>query len=572
MLSTMQDVPLTLARVLNHGSTVFGNSTVTTWSESHPPRRRSYGETGARAARLAHALREELGIRDGDRVATFMWNNAEHLEAYLAIPAMGAVLHTLNLRLAPHQLSWIVNHAADAVIIVDGSLLPLLAPVLSGLSSVEHLIVAGPGDHSGLDEALTARRRAGRGIHVHDYEELIAARPEEYPWREDIDERSAAALCYTSGTTGNPKGVVYSHRSIYLHSLQLQAAEAFALSSADTALPVVPMFHVNAWGIPHAAFMTGASLLMPDRFLQGAPLADMIAAERPTLAAAVPTVWAALLAELDARQRDVSSLRTAIVGGSACAPSLMRDLESRHGVRVLQAWGMTETSPLGALARPPADVDPEQAWKYRVTQGRVPASVQARLVGLSGAPVPHDGRTSGELQVRGPWITGSYYEGAHPAAPSDPQTPEAHERFDGDWLRTGDIATLTPDGYLTITDRAKDLIKSGGEWISSVELENRLMAHPAVTEAAVVAVPDERWGERPLAAVVLRPDEDITFGPLRDFLAGHVAPWQLPDHWVSLPSLPKTSVGKLDKKALRARYADGKLGTTRVPGRREPSA
>jgi fatty-acyl-CoA synthase len=571
MLSTMQEVPLTLARILIHGSTVFGNSTVTTWSESHSPRRRSYAETGARAARLAHALREELGIRDGDRVATFMWNNAEHLEAYLAIPAMGAVLHTLNLRLAQHQLSWIVNHAADPVIIVDGSLLPLLAPVLSGLSSVEHLIVVGPGDRSVLDEALTARRRAGRGIHVHDYEELIAGRPEEYPWREDIDERSAAALCYTSGTTGNPKGVAYSHRSIYLHSLQLQAADAFALSAADTALPVVPMFHVNAWGIPHGAFMTGASLLMPDRFLQGAPLADMIAAERPTLAAAVPTVWTALLTELDARQRDVSSLRTAIVGGSACAPSLMRDLEGRHGVRLLQAWGMTETSPMGALARPPADVDHEQAWKYRVTQGRIPASVQARLVGHDGAPVPHDGHTSGELQLRGPWITGSYYEGAHPATPSDPQTPEAGEGFDGDWLRTGDIATLTPDGYLTLTDRAKDLIKSGGEWISSVELENHLMAHPAVTEAAVVAVPDERWGERPLAAVVLRPGEDIAFGPLRDFLAEHIAAWQLPDRWVSLPSLPKTSVGKLDKKALRARYADGELDTTRVSGRRESS-
>ncbi|MFF3271872.1 long-chain fatty acid--CoA ligase [Streptomyces chrestomyceticus] len=549
MQSTMQDVPLLVSRILTHGATIHGKAEVITWTGAGEPHRRSYAETGARAAQLAHALRDELGVDGDERVGTLMWNNAAHLEAYLAIPSMGAVLHTLNLRLPVEQLIWIVNHAADRVILVNGSLLPLLAPLLPHLPGVEHVVVAGEGDRSLL---------AGVRPRVHEYEELIAGRPERYDWPE-LDELQAAALCYTSGTTGDPKGVAYSHRSLYLHSMQVNNAEAFALGGKDIAMPVVPMFHVNAWGLPHASFMAGASLLMPDRFLQPGPIAEMIETVRPTVAAAVPTIWQGLLGELDATKRDVTSLRNVVIGGSACPPSLMRAFEERHGLRVVHAWGMTETSPLGSVAHPPAGVSGEDEWTYRATQGRFPASVEARLVGPDGAHLPWDGESAGELEVRGPWIAGAYYGGADGAdlRPQDKFSPDG-------WLRTGDVGTITPDGYLTLTDRAKDVIKSGGEWISSVELENHLMAHPEVAEAAVVAVPDDKWGERPLAAVVLRDGASLSFEELRVFLGERVARWQLPERWAAVVAVPKTSVGKFDKKVLRRQYAEGELTVTRV--------
>ncbi|MFI2236893.1 long-chain fatty acid--CoA ligase [Streptomyces chrestomyceticus] len=549
MQSTMQDVPLLVSRILTHGATIHGKAEVITWTGAGEPHRRSYAETGARAAQLAHALRDELGVDGDERVATLMWNNSAHLEAYLAIPSMGAVLHTLNLRLPVEQLIWIVNHAADRVVLVNGSLLPLLAPLLPHLPGVEHVVVAGEGDRSLL---------AGVRPRVHEYEELIAGRPERYDWPE-LDELQAAALCYTSGTTGDPKGVAYSHRSLYLHSMQVNNAEAFALGGKDIAMPVVPMFHVNAWGLPHASFMAGASLLMPDRFLQPGPIAEMIETVRPTVAAAVPTIWQGLLGELDATKRDVTSLRNVVIGGSACPPSLMRAFEERHGLRVVHAWGMTETSPLGSVAHPPAGVSGEEEWTYRATQGRFPASVEARLVGPDGAHLPWDGESAGELEVRGPWIAGAYYGGADgpDLRPQDKFSPDG-------WLRTGDVGTITPDGYLTLTDRAKDVIKSGGEWISSVELENHLMAHPEVAEAAVVAVPDDKWGERPLAAVVLRDGASIGFEELRVFLGERVARWQLPERWTAVVAVPKTSVGKFDKKVLRRQYAEGELTVTRV--------
>ena len=548
MFSTMQDVPLTVARILTHGATVHGRSTVTTWDGTGPVTR-TYAEVGARAARLAHALRDELGVTGDDRVATLMWNNAEHLEAYLAVPSMGAVLHTLNLRLPAHQLSFIVNHAADRVIVLDGSLLPLLAAVLPQLNpTLKHLVVSGAGDRSVLD---------GFAGTVHDYEDLIAGRPDEYPWPTDIDERQAASLCYTSGTTGDPKGVLYSHRSVYLHCLQVIAADSFGLTARDTALPVVPMFHVNAWGIPHAAFMSGANLLMPDRFLQPKPLAAMIDQIRPTVSAAVPTIWSGLLDELDAGDYDTSTLRMVVIGGSACPPALMKAFQDRHGIPVIHAWGMTETSPLGSFALPPGGLTPEQEWPYRLTQGLFPASVEARLTGPGGEAMPHDGVAAGELEVRGPWIAGAYYGGAG----NDPERPDDKFSEDG-WLRTGDVGTITADGYLTLTDRAKDVIKSGGEWISSVELENALMAHPEVAEAAVVAVPDERWGERPLATVVLRPGAVAGLPELRAFLAERIASWQLPERWSIVEAVPKTSVGKFDKKVIRASYAAEELDVT----------
>ncbi|MDG5806915.1 long-chain fatty acid--CoA ligase [Streptomyces ossamyceticus] len=552
MLSTMQDVPLLISRILTHGQVIHGTSQVITWTGEGEPDRRSYAEIGARTAQLAHALREDLGVEGDERVATLMWNNAEHVEAYFAIPSMGAVLHTLNLRLPPEQLAWIVNHAADRVIIANGSLLPLLAPLLPHLKPVEHVVVSGPGDRSLL---------AGASVQVHEYEDLIAGKPTTYDWPE-LDERSAAAMCYTSGTTGDPKGVVYSHRSIYLHSMQVNMAQSMGLTDVDLSLVVVPQFHVNAWGLPHATFMTGVNMLMPDRFLQPAPLAEMIETQKPTHAAAVPTIWQGLLAELHARPREVSSLTQVTIGGSACPPSLMEAFD-KLGMRVCHAWGMTETSPLGTIARPPAHVEvgSEEELAYRLTQGRFPASVEARLTGPGGERLPWDGESAGELEVRGPWIAGAYYggQGAEHLRPED--------KFSEDgWLKTGDVGTISPDGFLTLTDRAKDVIKSGGEWISSVELENALMAHPDVAEAAVVAVPDEKWGERPLATVVLKEGASTDFASLRSFLAeeGHIAKWQLPERWTIIESVPKTSVGKFDKKVLRRQYADGQLDVTQI--------
>jgi fatty-acyl-CoA synthase len=543
----MQDVPLTVTRILVHGTLVHGRSTVTTWTGEGEPHRRTFREVGLRSIQLANALRDELGIERGDRVGTLMWNNCEHVEAYLAIPSMGAVLHTLNLRLPADQLVWIVNHAADRVILVNGTLLPLLAPLLSRLESIEHVVVVGPGDLTLLDRCRPV---------VHEYEALLEGRPTRYDWPE-LDEREAAAMCYTSGTTGDPKGVVFSHRSVYLHSLQVNTTESMGLSSHDTSLPVVPMFHVNAWGVPHAAFMSGINLLMPDRFLQPGPLAEMIESERPTHAAAVPTIWQGLLAELTAKPRDVSSLRQVTIGGSACPPALMKAFDEQLGVRLCHAWGMTETSPLGTVAQVPAGVSGEEEWAYRITQGRFPASVEPRLIGPDGSVMPWDGESAGELEVRGPWIAGAYYGGAG----EDPLRPEDKFSPDG-WLRTGDIGVISDDGYLTLTDRAKDVIKSGGEWISSVELENHLMAHPDVAEAAVVAVPDERWGERPLATVVLREGAETDYAALRAFLAERVARWQLPERWAVVPTVPKTSVGKFDKKVIRKSYADGELDVT----------
>ena len=541
MKSTMQDVQLSVARLLRYGSTVHGRSTVTTWT-GDGVRLETFAQAGARAAQLAHALRG-LGVDGDQRVGTFMFNNAEHLEVYYAVPSMGAVLHTINIRLFPEQVAYIVNHAEDHVVVVDATLVPVFAKVLPEMTTVRHVVVAGPGaDPAVLD--------APEGVTVHSYEELIAGHPTTYDWPE-VDEHSAAAICYTSGTTGHPKGVVYSHRSIWLHSMQVCTKESFGLSDADRVLVVVPQFHAMSWGLIYAAFMSGASLLMPDRFLQAEPLAKMIEQERPTFAGAVPTIWNDLLHYLDTNGGDISSMKEAVVGGSACPPSLMRAYEERYGVMIVHAWGMTETSPLGSVSRAPATAtDAEARMRYRVTQGRVPASVEARLIGPDGSELPWDGESVGELEVRGPWVTGAYHRDADP------------EKFDDGWLRTGDVGTLTVDGYLTLTDRSKDVIKSGGEWISSVELENCLMSHPDVVEASVVGVPDEKWGERPLATVVLREGSDVSLEDLRAYLAERVARWQLPERWAVIDAVPKTSVGKFDKKVLRQRYAEGALDVT----------
>ncbi|MEW1548208.1 long-chain fatty acid--CoA ligase [Streptomyces tsukubensis] len=550
MLSTMQDIPLTVTRILEHGMRVHAKSQITTWTGAPEPDRRSFRETGERAIRLANALRDELGVDGDQRVATLMWNNAEHVEAYLAIPSMGAVLHTLNLRLPPEQLVWIANHAADRVVIVNGSLLPLLVPLLPHLPTVEHIVVSGPGDRSLLAGADTAAR-------IHEYEELIADRPTTFDWPE-LDERSAAAMCYTSGTTGDPKGVVFSHRSVYLHSMQVSMSESMGLTDRDTTLVVVPQFHVNAWGIPHAAFMTGLNMLMPERFLQPAPLAEMIEREQPTHAAAIPTIWQGLLAEVLTNPRDLTSLKQVTIGGSACPPALMEAYD-KLGVRLCHAWGMTETSPLGTMAHAPAGRSPEEEWSYRLTQGRFPAGVEPRIVGPGGDVLPWDGESVGELQVRGPWIAAAYFGGAG----EEPLRPEDKFSEDG-WLKTGDVGVISPDGFLTLTDRVKDVIKSGGEWISSIALENALMAHPEVAEAAVVAVPDPKWDERPLATVVLKAGATTDLAGLKAFLGETVAKWQLPERWSLVREVPKTNIGKFDKRAIRRQYADGELDVVEV--------
>ncbi|OHU01464.1 long-chain fatty acid--CoA ligase [Mycobacterium syngnathidarum] len=529
----MQNWPLTITAILRHACGVNGDRTVTTACGQGRYRKISYRELGGQAAQLAHALRG-LGVDGDQRVGTFMWNNTEHLAAYLAVPAMGAVLHTLNIRLSPEQIAYIANEAADSVVIADASLVPLLAPVLPLLETVHTVIVVGDGDVGALTGATVLR-----------WDELLATKPTEFDWPE-IDENSAAAMCYTSGTTGNPKGVVYSHRSSYLHALNTCTANALDVSCSDSVLPIVPMFHANAWGLPYAALMAGANLVMPDRFMDGASLIELIESQRPTLAGAVPTIWNDVVHRLEKEPgHDVSSLRLVACGGSAVPLSLMQEFQERYGVYIQQAWGMTETSPLATVAKPLPGVSEDRAWEMRVSQGRPMCGVEVRIVDDEGAPLPDDGDAVGELEVRGPWITGSYY------------LDRDSEKFDSGWLRTGDVGVIDPQGYVTLTDRAKDVIKSGGEWISSVELENHLIAHPAVLEAAVVGVPDERWQERPLAVVVLNEGASAEPAELREFLADKVVRWWLPERWTFIEQVPRTSVGKYDKKTIRARHADG---------------
>ncbi|HEV2373529.1 MAG TPA: long-chain fatty acid--CoA ligase [Streptosporangiaceae bacterium] len=538
MQSTMMDIPLTVTGILRYGAMAYGDREVVTFT-GDGVRRQTYAQTAVRSARLANALRG-LGVDADQRVATLLWNNSEHLEAYLAVPSMGAVLHTLNLRLDPAEIAFIVNHAADHVVLVDSSLVPLLARVLPQVETVRHVVVTGPV----AEVATLADQVSGAGHRVHSYEDLLAAASEHFEWPR-LEERSAAAMCYTSGTTGRPKGVVYSHRSIYLHAMGVCLANSFGMSERDRMLPVVPMFHANAWGLPHAAFLAGADLVMPDRFLQPAPLVKLIETERPTLAGAVPTIWNGVLQYVREHGGDLSSLRLVVCGGSAVPHSLMEAFEKELGVRIIQAWGMTETSPLGSVAHPPANTPAAEEWHYRDTAGRFFCTVEARLVGDDDTLLPHDGEAVGEVEVRGPWVTGSYYQDPDPA------------KFHDGWLRTGDVGTISPDGFVTLTDRAKDVIKSGGEWISSMTLENTLMAHPDVAEAAVIGVPDDQWGERPLATVVLHPGASVTAADLRAFLADRIPRWQLPERWSFIDEVPKTGVGKFAKTRLRTQYANG---------------
>jgi len=532
MQGLMMHGALTLGAILDRAERITPGSAVVSRGSDRAVHRGTYGELAPRARRLAAGLRD-LGVPVDARVATLMWNQREHLEAYYGVPARGAVVHTLNPRLSPAELAHIADHAEDEAIIVDASLLEVLGAVRSR-RDFRHVIVAG-GD-------------APHGTIA--YEDLLATEDPGAPPVAQDDELAAAVLCYTSGTTGNPKGVLYSHRSLVLHAMGLAMADSFAIGEADTVLPVVPMFHVNAWGLPFACPMTGAGLVLPGRFLDAQSLLELLTAERVTFTAGVPTVWLALLERLDEAPgtHDLSALRCMLVGGSAAPMGLIEAFERRHGLYVLQGWGMTEMCPVGSIGRLPvamADAPAEDRLAYRARQGQPVPFVEIRARHEGGA-VPWDGATMGELEVRGPTVASAYLGG------------EGADRFTDDgWFRTGDIVTIDPTGCIEITDREKDLIKSGGEWISSVALENALMAHPSVAEAAVIAVPDPRWQERPLACVVVRPGHAPTPEELRERLSADFPSWWLPDRVEFVDEIPRTATGKFKKSVLRDRFAGG---------------
>ncbi|MGB3053874.1 MAG: long-chain fatty acid--CoA ligase [Acidimicrobiales bacterium] len=544
MQGLMQDFPLTISHLFSRAETLFADKQIVT-SLPTGVTRTSYGDWAERTRRLGGVL-DALGISEDGRVATFSWNTQRHLELYFAAPCSGRVLHTLNLRLFPEQVTYIVNHAEDEVIFVDKTVAALLWPLLPTFATVRHIVViddGGPFDTSQVPDSME----------LHDYETLLAAAaPVEWPVIED--ENRAASMCYTSGTTGNPKGVVYSHRSTVLHTMAAMFADSVGIRESDRILPVVPMFHANAWGLAHAGVASGADLIMPGPDLSPASLAQLIEGERVTVAAGVPTIWMGVLPELAGR--DTSALRIIPCGGSAVPKALSEGFRQQVGLPIFQAWGMTETSPVatvGMIKSTLADIGEDALADLRATQGVPVLGVEVRVVDqANGELVARDGVERGELQAAGPWIARTYYN-----------DDRAAESFTDDgWLRTGDVATVDANGYIHLVDRTKDVVKSGGEWISSVELENEIMAHPKVAEAAVIGVSHPKWQERPLACVVVKPGEELTASEVLEFLEPRVAKWWLPDDVVFIDEVPKTSVGKFSKKDLRERFKDHVLPAT----------
>jgi fatty-acyl-CoA synthase len=540
MYGFMQSTPLTLPHFFERAERLFWDKTIIT-ATAQGAETLTYGGWAVRTRKLAGAL-DALGVSDDARVGALAWNTSRHLELYFAVPCTGRVLHTLNLRLFPEQLSHIVEHAGDEIIFADRSVAHLIWPAVEKSSSVRHLVLMD-------DVDIDLPELAHRDIVIHDYETLVAGA--ELRELQVDDEWRTASMCYTSGTTGNPKGVCYTHRSTYLHTLGVLAADTLGISEADRILPVVPMFHANAWGIPHAAIAAGSTLIMPGADLSPAALARLIVEQRVTLTAGVPTIWRGVLPELAGK--DVSSVRLILGGGSAIPRALSEAYRETLGLPITQAWGMTETSPVASVCRIKSTLDvglsDDAAADLRTSIGAPVVGVTARI--MPDSTRDGDDHVVGELQVTGPWIASSYY--------SDDRSADSFTA-DG-WLRTGDAATVDDHGYLRIVDRTKDVIKSGGEWISSVDLENELMAHPAVAEAAVIGVAHSKWQERPLAFVVLRTGETATPDDLRAFLSSRVVKWWLPDDIVFVDEIPKTSVGKFAKRDLRRRYADHRLPT-----------
>ncbi|MEX1217130.1 MAG: long-chain fatty acid--CoA ligase [Acidimicrobiales bacterium] len=541
MKGLMQDGPLVLTNLFDRAEKLFPAKEIVT-ATATGIERESYGQWAERTRRLGGVL-DDLGISADGRVATFAWNTARHLELYFAVPCSGRVLHTLNIRLFPEQVTYIVNHAEDEVIFVDKSLLGLLWPLVDTFTTVRHIVV--------MDDGTGELPSETGGRLLHDYETLLAAAG-PVQWNV-TDENQAASMCYTSGTTGNPKGVVYSHRSTWLHTMAGMMADGLGVGERDTILPVVPMFHANAWGLAHIGVASGATLVMPGPNLSPAAIVNLIESERVTVAAGVPTIWMGVLNEIDGR--DVSSLRGIPCGGSAVPVHLSEAYREKIGIPILQAWGMTETSPLASVAKLKStmlSLPEEQQAGYRASIGLPAMGVQARIANQeTGEEVPWDGETSGELQVTGPWVASEYYN-----------DERSSESFTADgWLKTGDVATIDSEGFMRIVDRTKDVVKSGGEWISSVELENIIMGHPSVAEAAVIGIKHPKWSERPLACVVVKPGETLTREDVLSYLDGRVAKWWLPDDVVFIDVIPKTSVGKFSKRDLRDQFAGYVLPT-----------
>jgi fatty-acyl-CoA synthase len=534
MLGTMMDFPLTLQHVFERGTRLFPDREIVTGGAG-PRHRYTYREMAQRVHRLASAL-QRLGLQPGERVATFGWNHYRHLELYFAVPMQGAVLHTLNIRLFHEQLTYIVNHAADRFVVVDRSLMPVIQKLAPTFETVEKLIVVDDGADCDVGDAL-------------DYEHLLDTGAEHFDFPR-LDENTAAMMCYTSGTTGNPKGVAYSHRALTLHSFGACAADSLAVSQRDTVLAVVPMFHANAWGMPYASTLVGAKQVFPGNSMAPDRVLELMHDERVTLAAGVPTIWIGALPLIQSGAYDLSSVTRIACGGSA-APRGLIDAYDKLGLNIVHAWGMTEMSPLGTVSVPLVELDVAERdtqLDFKACQGMAVPGVEARAIDGDGRDVAWDGKTMGELVVRGPWVAASYY---------DDERSSGSFTSDG-WFRTGDIVVMHPNGFIEIADRTKDVIKSGGEWISSVAIENALMAHPKVQEAAVIGIPDERWSERPMACVVPRSEfkAAISEEELSAFLAQQFARWWLPERYLFLDELPKTSVGKFDKKTMRAHYSE----------------
>jgi fatty-acyl-CoA synthase len=540
MKGLIMDYPLTLTQFFERARKIFHRKTMATRVPGVGLWRYTYADYADRVCRLSAAL-AKLGLAKGDRVGTFAWNSHRHMEVYFAAPLMGMVLHTVNIRLSPQDITYIINHAEDRVLVVDASLWHLVEPIRKDLKSVKHFIV--------MKDSPDAQIPPG----ALDYEALVADATPVETWPK-LDETDAAGMCYTSGTTGHPKGVVYSHRGVYLHCFASSTVDVLGICERDVILHIVPMFHANAWCVPFAGIMNGSTQIFGGPNPQPRDIIEIVHNERVTLVGAVPTVWIAIQAILEKEPRwDISSIRCIPIGGSAAPRSLIELFDKEYGAYMLHAWGMTEMSPLGTVSRPRSYADSlpdDERYNIRAKQGAMVAGVDMRIVDDSGKIQPWDGKSVGEIQVRGPWITSGYYN-----------NPAGAAQFTEDgWFRTGDVASIDPEGYVQITDRTKDLIKSGGEWISSVDMETSIMGHPKVMEAAVIAVPHERWQERPLACVVPKPEHkgSLTEKEILDYLTPLVAKWWLPDEVVFIDAVPKTSVGKFDKKVLRERFKNWK--------------